>query len=33
MQWRIAGKIWKNAGVRTTFYRLSAPVRWIPRRN
>ena len=33
MQWRNAGKVWQNAGVRTTLYRLSTPLRWITRRN
>ena len=29
MQWDFAGKIWQNAGIRTTFYRIAAPFRWV----
>ena len=29
LQWRYFGRVWKNAGIRTTFYKLSAPIRWI----
>jgi hypothetical protein len=28
-QWSEARNIWKNAGVRTVFYELSAPLRWV----
>ncbi len=28
-QWSEAKNVWKNAGVRTFFYRLAAPVRWL----
>ena len=30
-QWRYAGRVVKNAGVRTTLYKLAAPLRWIGR--
>jgi hypothetical protein len=29
LQWAYAGKIWHNAGIRTTLYKLAAPVRWL----
>lgn len=29
IQWQYFGRVWKNAGIRTTFYKLSAPLRWI----
>jgi hypothetical protein len=32
LQWSEAKNIVKNAGIRTVFYRLGAPVRWIVRR-
>ena len=28
-QWSEAKNVWKNAGVRTFFYKLAAPLRWI----
>ena len=28
-QWSEAKNIWKNAGVRTFFYKLAAPLRWM----
>ena len=31
IQWRHARNIWDNAAVRTTFYILAAPLRWIGR--
>ncbi len=33
MQWRYAGNVWQNAGVRTTLYKLAAPLRWLTRKN
>ncbi len=32
MQWSEAKNIWHNAGIRTTFYTLGMPFRWIGRR-
>jgi hypothetical protein len=29
VQWAQAKNIWKNAGVRTLFYLLAAPIRWV----
>jgi hypothetical protein len=29
VHWSQAGNIWKNAGIRTVFYLLSAPLRWL----
>jgi len=29
VQWKQAKNIWKNAGIRTVFYLLGAPVRWV----
>jgi hypothetical protein len=29
VQWKHAKNIWKNAGIRTVFYLLGAPVRWM----
>lgn len=31
LQWSQASNIWQNAVVRTTFYTMTAPVRWIQR--
>jgi hypothetical protein len=31
VQWKQAKNIWKNAGIRTVFYLLGAPVRWVRR--
>jgi hypothetical protein len=31
VQWKYAGRVVKNAGVRTTLYKLAAPLRWIGR--
>ena len=31
-QWRKAGNVWKNAAVRTFFWTLATPVRWLRRR-
>jgi hypothetical protein len=31
IQWRQAGNIWQNAGVRSTIYMLATPARWIGR--
>jgi Domain of unknown function (DUF1990) len=33
VQWSEAKNIWQNASIRTVFYRLSAPVRWLARRS
>ena len=32
MQWAKASNIWYNAAIRSTFYTLAAPVRWLRRR-
>lgn len=32
MQWAEARNIWQNAAIRTTFYTIGAPVRWVGRR-
>jgi hypothetical protein len=32
VQWSEAGNIWQNAAVRTTFYTMGAPFRWIGRK-
>jgi hypothetical protein len=32
LQWSEARNIWQNAAIRTTFYTLAAPVRWLRRR-
>jgi hypothetical protein len=32
MQWSEAKNIWKSAAIRTTFYTLAAPVRWVGRK-
>jgi anti-anti-sigma factor len=32
MQWSKASHIWYNAAIRSTFYSLAAPVRWLQRR-
>lgn len=29
LQWKYAGNIWKNAAIRTVFYVLAAPFRWL----
>jgi len=29
LQWAYAAKVWQNAGVRTTFYKLATPFRWL----
>jgi hypothetical protein len=29
IQWQYFGRVWKNAGIRTTVYHLSAPLRWL----
>lgn len=29
VQWKYAGRIFQNAGIRTTLYRLAAPARWV----
>jgi hypothetical protein len=29
VQWKQAKNIWKNAGIRTVFYLIGAPVRWV----
>lgn len=29
VQWKQAGNIWKNAGVRTILYKMAAPLRWV----
>jgi hypothetical protein len=31
LQWKYAGKVWQNAGIRTTFYNLASPFRWASR--
>ena len=31
LQWRYAGEVWRNAALRTTFYLLAAPLRWLGR--
>jgi hypothetical protein len=31
IQWSRAANIWQNAAIRTTFYRLAAPLRWLRR--
>lgn len=31
IQWPYAGKVFQNAGVRTTLYKLAAPLRWVGR--
>jgi hypothetical protein len=31
IQWSYAGKVFQNAGVRTTLYKLAAPIRWVGR--
>jgi hypothetical protein len=32
VQWHEASNIWQNAAIRTTFYTLAAPIRWLRRR-
>lgn len=32
LQWSEAKNIWYNAGIRTAFYKLAAPVRWLRQR-
>ncbi|HZW05240.1 MAG TPA: hypothetical protein VFF68_15010 [Anaerolineaceae bacterium] len=32
LNWKAAGNIWKNAGLRTMAYKVTAPVRWIGRK-
>jgi len=32
VQWHEAKNIWQNAAIRTTFYTLAAPIRWLRRR-
>jgi hypothetical protein len=32
LQWKKAQNIWQNAAIRTTFYTLAAPVRWMQSR-
>lgn len=29
VQWKQAKNIWKNAGIRTVFYLMGAPIRWV----
>ncbi len=29
IQWSYAGRVWQNAGIRTTLYKLAAPFRWL----
>lgn len=29
IQWKYFGRVWQNAGVRTTLYRLATPLRWM----
>lgn len=31
IQWAYAGRVWQNAGVRTTLYKVAVPIRWIMR--
>lgn len=31
IQWAYAGRVWQNAGVRTTLYKVATPIRWIMR--
>jgi hypothetical protein len=32
MQWREAKNIWNNSAIRTAFYTIAAPLRWVKRR-